>query len=451
MFKKLENLIVFLVAISAIAILVYQMNPRELTIHPSESVALTADDRDNGGSSIAVSESTNERFVYAYHIREGAANPYASLIIRPFDEEIIRPFDEEDLLEKENRVNEELLLDLCWMQNISITAHIEGRASDNFRLQLRNFEEEFYIPSDGVSRRYNEVCLKLTDQPTTTTISWDKFYVPGWWVERMSVPMENSTPVFDNIEWIELSTAGIPKTGKCKVIIDEIKFSGHWIPAGIFYQSILGMWLCFGSVVALSQIIGLRKMLSQSKTKQMSLQHQAAKLEELAILDPLTQLYNRRGMRTHATRAMQEQKQRGNNFSLIMFDIDNFKALNDDYGHCYGDGILKHVAAVVSARLSENEPLARWGGEEFLVICKGRQLDNATQLAQQLRKIIEEEVKVTCSFGVCEVGTGSEFSAALGLVDHCLYQAKDAGKNCVKSAYLDKCEEPELVGNSDTN
>jgi len=420
MFKKLENLIVFLVAISAIAILVYQMNPRELTIHPSEWVALTADDRDNGGNSIAVSESTNERFVYAYHIREGVANPYASLIIRPFDEEY--------LLEKENRVNQELLLDLCWMQNISITAHIEGRASDNFRLQLRNFEEEFYIPSDGVSRRYNEVCLKLTDQPTTTTISWDKFYVPGWWVERMSVPMENSTPVFDNIEWIELSTAGIPKT-----------------------QSILGMWLCFGSVVALSQIIGLRKMLSQSKTKQMSLQHQAAKLEELAILDPLTQLYNRRGMRTHATRAMQEQKQRGNNFSLIMFDIDNFKALNDDYGHCYGDGILKHVAAVVSARLSENEPLARWGGEEFLVICKGRQLDNATQLAQQLRKIIEEEVKVTCSFGVCEVGTGSEFSAALGLVDHCLYQAKDAGKNCVKSAYLDNCEEPELVGNSDTN
>ena len=137
MFKKLENLIVFLVAISAIAILVYQMNPRELTIHPSEWVALTADDRDNGGSSIAVSESTNERFVYAYHIREGAANPYASLIIRPFGEEY--------LLEKENRVNEELLLDLCWMQNISITAHIEGRASDNFRLQLRNFEEEFYL------------------------------------------------------------------------------------------------------------------------------------------------------------------------------------------------------------------------------------------------------------------------------------------------------------------
>jgi len=186
------------------------------------------------------------------------------------------------------------------------------------------------------------------------------------------------------------------------------------------------MWLSFGSFVALTQIIGLKKRLTQSETKKLSLQNQAAKLEQLATLDPLTQLYNRRGMRPHASRALEELKQLGNKFSLIMFDIDNFKALNDRHGHGYGDKILQHVAAVVGEHLSENDSLARWGGEEFLVICKSTELEKASR-------------------------AGVEFSEALDLVDHCLYQAKNSGRNCVKAARSNSFEKSELVESSGTN
>jgi diguanylate cyclase (GGDEF)-like protein len=131
---------------------------------------------------------------------------------------------------------------------------------------------------------------------------------------------------------------------------------------------------------------------------------------------------------------MRELRQTGKSFSLIMFDIDNFKKLNDQNGHSYGDEILQHVALVVSESLTENDSAARWGGEEFVVICNDSNLDRATRLAENIRQRVESDIQITCSFGVCEVGAESEFSEALDLVDECLYRAKQDGKNCVKTA-----------------
>ena len=414
MFKKLENLIVLLVAISVVAIVMYKFVPRQLTIRPDSGWSTrAADDRVEAGNSISLDLTDNSQFAFSYNIREGKTNPFAALLMLP---------------------PQDALVNLTWMETVTITAHTEGQKSGAYRLQLRNRDEEYYASDDHISLRYDEVCLTLTDQPTSQTIHIDNFYVPAWWIERMSVPLEDSRPKFDRVAGIELNTSNLTDGRECRAIISEIKFSGRWISASFFYKSMLAMWLCFGGLVALSQIIGLRKSLTQSKEKQLNLQHRAAKLEDLATLDPLTQLYNRRGMRTHASHAMQDAKQLGNNFSLIMFDIDNFKTLNDQHGHSYGDDVLQQVAWVAKENLTEDAALSRWGGEEFLMICKGCELDRASELAQQLRKKVEEEVKVTCSFGVCEVSPESEFSEALDLVDDCLYQAKSAGKNCVKIA-----------------
>lgn len=412
---KIENLIVVLVVVSAIATAVYQTNPRDYTIRPSASWSTkTVDDKVDGGNSSAINETTDSEFAYRYKIRNGLANAFAILMLRPSEEET--------------------LFDWRWMETISITAYIEGKESDNYRLLLRNREEEFFVAEDGLSRKYNEVCLKLTNRRTTQTISRDQFFVPGWWTEKMSVPPEDSTPRFDNIEWIEFNTANVVGQGECRVVIEEIKISGKWISASLFYQSMFGMWLCFGSLVACSQIVGLRKSLTQSKTIELSLQRQTAELAQIATLDPLTQLFNRRGMRSHTTFAMRELRQTGKSFSLIMFDIDNFKNLNDQNGHSYGDKVLAHVALVVAENLTEDHPAGRWGGEEFLIICRNDSLERATNLAEHIRQRIERDIQITCSFGICEVGPESEFGEALDLVDKCLYQAKQDGKNCVRTA-----------------
>jgi len=234
--KKIENLIVLLVAVSAIAIFFYKFVPRELTIRPGEDwKTITADDQYEGGNSIATDLSSDSHFSYSYDIRPGRNNPYTSLIIEPTKEQ---------------------LFDLSWMESVSITAHMEGEGSGHYRFQLRNRDEKFFVPGDSVSLRYNEVCLKLTNE------------------------------------------------GECQMIVSEIKFSGRWISASLFYKSMLAIWLGFGSLVALSQIIGLRRSLMQSKSIELSLQRQASELTQLATHDPLTQLYNRLGMRTHVTAAI---------------------------------------------------------------------------------------------------------------------------------------------------
>ena len=412
---KIENLIVALVAISAIAIAVYQMNPREYSIRPSGTWKTSAvNDQINGGNSSAADESTGSEFAFRHTVRAGIANPFAILVLRP---------NEADTL-----------FDWGWMETISITAYIEGRESDNYRLLLRNRENEFFVAEDDLSQRYNQASLKLTNRRTTQTISRNAFYVPGWWIERMSIPPENSSPRFNGVEWIELYTASVAEQSEGRVVIEEIKISGKWISASLFYKSMFGMWLCFGNLVACSQIAGLRKRLMQSKTIELSLQRKTAELAHIATLDPLTQLFNRRGMRPHATLAMRELRQTGKSFSLIMLDIDNFKSLNDQNGHSYGDKVLKHVALVVSESLTEDSHAARWGGEEFVIICRDNNLKSATDLAEHIRQRIEHDIQITCSFGVCEVGPESEFSEALDLVDECLYQAKQDGKNCVKTA-----------------
>lgn len=412
--QKIENLMFILVAISAIAVLAYRMTPREYTIRPDAGwTTFTTNDQQLGGQSVAVDESTKTEFSFRYDIRAGKVNPYASLVVLP---------------EKEHQ-----RFDFQWMESVSITARLVGKESEHFRLQVRNCDKEFFSPENNTSRRFNEVAFKLTNSPATKTISLDNFYVPGWWIEKMSVPLEKSLPMFDNVQSIQLVTGHLAEEGECRVIIDEIKFSGQWVSSHVFYRSMFGVWLCFGVFVALSQIVGLRKKLTRSETVELNLQRQTAELAQMATLDPLTQLFNRLGLRSHITLALRDLRQAGKAFCVIMFDIDNFKMLNDQNGHSHGDKVLQHVALIVTEVLTANDPVARWGGEEFLVVCRNSKVDRAINLAEQIRRRIEREAKITCSFGVCEVSGEAEFSDALDLVDQCLYLAKHSGKNCVKT------------------
>jgi diguanylate cyclase (GGDEF)-like protein len=233
-----------------------------------------------------------------------------------------------------------------------------------------------------------------------------------------------------------LSTNELPKNGERRVVIQEISISCPYVSDIAFQKFMLFTWLGIGVLLGISQVVGLHKKLTRSKTEQLSLQRQTDELAELAQManvDPLTQILNRRGMRDHVSCVMRELEQFGQPFSLIMFDIDNFKMINDKNGHARGDEILELVAFAVSDSLGDKEIVARWGGEEFLVLCRDSTLKDSTQLAQELRLRIEQDVDITCSFGVYEATAGQEFHEMLEYADKCLYQAKQTGKNRVVS------------------
>ena len=162
-------------------------------------------------------------------------------------------------------------------------------------------------------------------------------------------------------------------------------------------------------------------------------------LEILSNTDPLTGIFNRakfnREMEGY-THMFDEPETRA--FSLIIFDIDNFKDVNDNLGHLTGDRVIIELADIVKENIRENDMLFRWGGEEFIVLLKDCGKNQAMLVAEKLREIIDSRMfqgslHITCSFGVVTDNRPCSLDDILAKGDKYLYMAKADGKNNVKS------------------
>ena len=152
-------------------------------------------------------------------------------------------------------------------------------------------------------------------------------------------------------------------------------------------------------------------------------------LQETSYKDSLTKLLNRRGL-------LKSISQINGPFSLLFLDIDKFKSINDTFGHKTGDEVLKALADILRKNIRKGDLVARWGGEEFLVVLPMCDKDNAIKIAQNLRKKIEEYEnenipKFTSSFGVVSDVNISNFEEKLNKADEYLYKAKKEGRNRV--------------------
>jgi two-component system cell cycle response regulator len=162
----------------------------------------------------------------------------------------------------------------------------------------------------------------------------------------------------------------------------------------------------------------------------------------LMTLDGLTQLYNRRYFQEALEREFARSKRYGHPFSLVLFDIDHFKRINDTQGHLAGDDVLRRVAALLKTKVRTNDIIARVGGEEFAVLLPEAGRMGGVALAEKLRRMIEAEhiehkdamIPVTVSLGVAEfVATLESAEALYKCADDKLYEAKRSGRNQVKS------------------
>lgn len=168
------------------------------------------------------------------------------------------------------------------------------------------------------------------------------------------------------------------------------------------------------------------------------------KLREDSLRDWLTDTYNRRGFVDMAKRVFALSRRRGSNMSVVLFDMDNFKQINDSHGHDAGDKALQVVAAMLRERLRDSDIVARWGGEEFIVLLSDADEKNAMLIAEELRLHLERKplklggkisVGLSASFGVAQRGGADDtIDAVITRADTALYKAKHAGKNQVVSA-----------------
>jgi diguanylate cyclase (GGDEF)-like protein len=157
--------------------------------------------------------------------------------------------------------------------------------------------------------------------------------------------------------------------------------------------------------------------------------------EHAALTDPLTGLANKRHFREQGRREAAIAKRYGRPLSLIIADIDHFKQVNDTYGHLTGDEVLKAVAAGLGRAVREADLLARWGGEEFVVLAPTTGLEEAAKLAERIRVAIAGQKgsgpAVTISLGVATLAPNEELDAGLDRADRALLRAKELGRDRV--------------------
>lgn len=165
-------------------------------------------------------------------------------------------------------------------------------------------------------------------------------------------------------------------------------------------------------------------------------------VEEQARVDSLTKLANRRRLEETLHAELARVARFGGDLTLVLADLDNFKQVNDRYGHPAGDEVLQAFARVLERTARESDVAGRWGGEEFALILTGTDADGGAQLAERARAAFEaarlrapdgELLPVTASFGVASSARTAEFDDLIAAADSALYQAKRAGRNRVEA------------------
>ncbi|RCV87034.1 sensor domain-containing diguanylate cyclase [Billgrantia montanilacus] len=191
------------------------------------------------------------------------------------------------------------------------------------------------------------------------------------------------------------------------------------------WQSITAVYDTNGKV---RHFIAVFHNIAERKRMESELEHQATR-------DHLTGTHNRRAFDAAMRKAIRQAERSDNTFSLLLFDIDHFKAVNDQHGHDTGDIILKRLAALVGHTLRSTDLLARWGGEEFAILLQDTSAQGGTVFAERLRQQVAETrlngLALTISMGIAEYRRSDTPEAILARADSALYRAKRAGRNRV--------------------
>lgn len=170
------------------------------------------------------------------------------------------------------------------------------------------------------------------------------------------------------------------------------------------------------------------------------LSNQNQKIQLLAETDKLTGLFNREKFDQYLINLISTDNQSNTHLSILLLDVDHFKKINDSQGHLEGDKLLQGLAAILQSRMRPNDLLARWGGEEFVIVLPDTKVENAKDFAEHLRAYVEQNtvvsINVSVSIGVTQLVANDSVDTLLSRADQALYKAKNEGRNRVEVVLL---------------
>jgi diguanylate cyclase (GGDEF)-like protein len=331
-------------------------------------------------------------------------------------------------------------IDLSSYQTIRVDLDYTG-SDQRLRFYLRNYEPGFSDINDMQTAKFNNVHVPVNYIEDDLVLSLSEFSAAEWWITEYKVPRENALPNFHNVIAFGIDTSYPATPGKHIFKLNKVEFIGEWIAREDWYLGILVFWL---SVIMFVGGISLAKL-----TKEIRLEHQRLerlanqnsllaqetdKYKKLSMIDPLTGLLNRQGLSEYIEQYFPMDTEKL--VSMVIIDIDHFKNINDSLGHDGGDLVLRKVTELIKAHTRQSDQIARWGGEEFVLVLPDTRLEAAFVIAEKMRALIATanfdqfpDLHVTISLGVGTSDGKIPFHQLFRRVDIALYQAKAQGRN----------------------
>jgi diguanylate cyclase (GGDEF)-like protein len=327
-------------------------------------------------------------------------------------------------------------LDLRHFSHLRLWVRAEGPTSDGspaqLRIFLRNFNPSYSGKGDAVDLKPQEVIFAPGAQGQPVELRLSQFVVSSWWAQTHQLPVPLIGPEMDRIRIISFSTGGQVVPGRHLISVQKAELVGDWVPPETFRLGLVGLWM-FSLLGYLAweswEVHGrLRRSMKRSRA-----------LEKMALRDPLTRVANRDGMNRALELLMQVQGEMSFPLSVVFVDADHFKRVNDEHGHEVGDQVLVLLARTLRANLPRDDLLARWGGEEFVIVMPQTPAEEAVAVAERLRQVMARTawpvgLKVTASWGVAQAASPAEVETALREADQAMYRAKRDGRDRVISA-----------------
>ncbi|WP_159083969.1 diguanylate cyclase [Saccharobesus litoralis] len=327
------------------------------------------------------------------------------------------------------------------VKGYAVTEHLKLQYPTLNLIEVANIDEGIQLVREKKSFAYVDSALAIgykIQQSATLDIK-----VSGQlhYSSSPSIAVRNDEPLLVNV--IDKALASITKEERQAIYNTWVSIR---FEKGFDYSLALQVLLLVGSFLILSLYWNRRLIKANEKTRKAVNELNAAKtlleeknasLEQLATVDMLTGLHNRLKIEESFEVELNRYDRFHSVFSVILLDLDNFKQVNDEYGHLTGDLILVEFAKLLKTHTRNMDFVGRWGGEEFIILCPETDLIGAEFLADKIRFEVEQfsfpEVgHKTCSLGVTTIREGDSQQDIVLRADQALYKAKGKGKNLVE-------------------
>jgi diguanylate cyclase (GGDEF)-like protein len=395
--------------------------------HRADWVA-AVNDREEGGNSVGRVERQGSGWALDCDIRPGYEWPFCALQIQ--------------LGEKEQG------LDLTQFNSLRLWLRASGPEPKQYvRVFLRHFDPAYAGSGKEADLKPHEVVYEPTAQAQPVEFRLEQFMVASWWVQEHPLPVHLLGPQLDRTVYLTLTTSGTVQPGRHRIEVDAVELVGVWVSPAQFRLAIIAVWvLSMGAFLfwdwrrsrrKLDQALRGKRELKQANAR---LQAISGEYEAKAHHDALTGVSNRLGLQHDLRLLMRAQEELMFPVAVVFTDIDHFKSINDSLGHDAGDEVLKQFAQCLKTHIQREDLLARWGGEEFVLLMPLTTAEEAFEVAERLRKLLAEQswpsgLKVSASFGVAQARRHSDgeagVEAAMRAADQAMYQAKREGRDRV--------------------